>query len=803
MAMNAETTEGLSALVKPKTASRIACDPDHYGDGVAFRFVFPADGLALRAVDVVDGVPKLRFVASPKVLTLNEEDVAVCVRLRLDDKYPEFFYSGFPIGHPFCDTGRLYKLYQPTYLRDTSVGELLAEVDWLMKCLHVGVRSDKSKTKFWSWKETSELEGLATREDFFEDLPNATIVMSCKSVEVQKSDEELVFVSEPRMRIDAVDQKSNSTYSKYITEIFDSVAYYDEPLFLKMKEIVKLILVIDWFKEKGVKFSRQWVMEHTKKVKQTIPQAIRVRGPKMSDDVIQYVINQLQQKVYSHQLQVLRPIAPFITWPDAASIQTVMEEKIFLETGLQLKFKTEFCCSANLTGRLMKVVVATVIRASVDDYDMLYKACDPNFPIDFNFRSGEFITTNVRSWSELYSETVPIPCSWKFPPRGTGTPASITGGVTTREIPVKEIPATVPVTSKCKTPSQQPEIQKSKGQKREKVSNPVARYIPCGKEIAVTASSIRQRKKPKSSIIPKAEIVRRPSSDVRVNTRESERNRAAVRGGVRTLVGWKDGASSTMSRGDGTQVERHSVRVSGEHELTMNGQHLRECRTFGEILLPPALTQSSESERKPQQARGNLPLPSLTSTYEPVVAKGSPTTSEGSEIKSLDGQGDVQPTQPDLMDFATQPPSDQMTSNHDTVDPPIEVMNGNTDDHFSVTDSGISTPHSELASSSSSSEMISNHDAVDQPVEVMDGNTGDHFSVTDSGISTPHSELESSSSSSEMISNHDAFDPPVEVMNGNTDDHFSVTDSGISTPHNELESSSSSSDETDTEMESD
>ena len=481
-----------------------------------------------------------------------------------------------------------------------------------------------------------------------------------------------------------------------------------------------------------------------------------------------------------------------------------MEEKIFLETGLQLKFKTEFRCSANLTGHLMNIVVATVIRASVDDYDMLYKGCDPNFPIDFNFRSGEFITTNVRSWSELYSETVPIPCSWRFPPRGAGAPASITGGVTTRQIPVKEIPATLPVTSKCKTASQQPVIQKSKEQNWEKVSNPVACYIPCGKEIAVTASSKCKRKNPNSSITPKAEIVRVPSSDVRVNTRESEWNRAAVRGGVRTLVGLRDRASSTMSRGDGTPVERrHSVQVSGEHELTMNGQHMAKCRTFGEIPLPSALTQTSESERKPQQAQGNLPLPSLKSAHKLVVTKGSPTTSEGSEIKSLDGQGDAQLSQPKPMDLVMQPPSDQMTSNHDTVGLPVEVVNGNTNDHFSVTDSGISTPNTELESSSSSSEMISNHDAVDQSVEVMYGNTCDHFSVTDSGISTPNTELESSSSSSEMISNHDAFGQSVEVMDGNTCDHFSVTDSGISTSHNELESSSSSSDETDTEMESD
>ena len=99
--------------------------------------------------------------------------------------------------------------------------------------------------------------------------------------------------------------------------------------------------------------------------------------------------------------------------------------------------------------------------------------------------------------------------------------------------------------------------------------------------------------------------------------------------------------------------------------------------------------------------------------------------------------------------------------------------------------------------------MTSNHNAVDQLVEVMTGNTDDHSSVTDSGISTPQNELESSSSSNEMISNHEVVDQPVEVADRNTDDDFSVTDSGIFTPQYELESSSNSSDETDTEMESD
>ena len=71
-----------------------------------------------------------------------------------------------------------------------------------------------------------------------------------------------------------------------------------------------------------------------------------------------------------------------------------------------------------------------------------------------------------------------------------------------------------------------------------------------------------------------------------VHTRESQWNRAVVREGVKTLVGWNDRANSTMSRRDGTPFEqRHSVRVSGEHELTMNGQHMAKCKTFSEIPL--------------------------------------------------------------------------------------------------------------------------------------------------------------------------------------------------------------------------
>ena len=52
---------------------------------------------------------------------------------------------------------------------------------------------------------------------------------------------------------------SNSLYSKYISEIYPSIAYHDEPRFLKMQELIKLILAAEWLTEKGVRKSEQEV----------------------------------------------------------------------------------------------------------------------------------------------------------------------------------------------------------------------------------------------------------------------------------------------------------------------------------------------------------------------------------------------------------------------------------------------------------------------------------------------------------------------------------------------------------------
>ena len=247
-------------------------------EGYEFRFRLPKDGLALRSVALVEGVPEIRFSASPKVPTITEEDFAIACRLASEERRPEFFYIKIPFDHPFF--GRQYKHYSPDWLRGTSVGELLAEADWTMKCLHIGARSNESKTAFWSWAKTSQLQGLATWPDFPRDSESCggSIIMSCESVKVQKGDDFLLFVEEPKMKIE---DQTNSLYSRYITEKYPSIAYYDEPLYLKMQEIPKLILAAEWLKEKGVKISQKWIVQHT-----TTPRVGAVERKKPPSEII-------------------------------------------------------------------------------------------------------------------------------------------------------------------------------------------------------------------------------------------------------------------------------------------------------------------------------------------------------------------------------------------------------------------------------------------------------------------------------------------------------------------------------------
>lgn len=236
-------------------------------DGFSFRFA-TAESRTLRSVAVVNGVPEFRFDPSPKVPALTEEDVAVALRLAQEGKRPEFFYIPIAPHHPFY--GRQYKQYLPEWLEGTSIGETLSESDWGMKCLNIGARSNESKSVFHAWEKTSRLKGLATSTDFPDDNKyGGSVIMSCKSMKIRrKGDEEIEFAGEPRLHIN---YESSLKYTRYINRVLPSVAHHDEPLFLKVGEILKLIVAAEWMlKEKGVKISQRWLEEHCNKPRKTL-----------------------------------------------------------------------------------------------------------------------------------------------------------------------------------------------------------------------------------------------------------------------------------------------------------------------------------------------------------------------------------------------------------------------------------------------------------------------------------------------------------------------------------------------------
>ena len=73
----------------------------------------------------------------------------------------------------------------------------------------------------------------------------------------------------------------------------------------------------------------------------------------------------------------------------------------------------------------------TSIKVSVNDYNLLFGHMDPNQLI------CQGIIPDVKSWNELFNETVPRPHVWQMPYIGVGEPMA-GGGITTHGFQVKE-----------------------------------------------------------------------------------------------------------------------------------------------------------------------------------------------------------------------------------------------------------------------------------------------------------------------------------------------------------------------------
>ena len=314
-----------------------------------------------------------------------------------------------------------------------------------MKCLHVGVRGDKERGIFRSWAATSNLEGLASKEFFPKDsTAPSSIFMTCKEVCTYDDESQLAFVKEPKI---AIDQQHNPGYSNYVTQNFDSIAYYDEPLFFKMKEIIKLILAAEWLRDKGVQFSKKWLEEHASSLQDT-PKPLQVE---LSEEQIAVITKELQQGAEEafRNPALMQPSLSLSKFKDRFSVtQSITHVKNgCIEANFEKTFADPYL--EKTTNLYVPVVQKLRFRASICDLNFVYEGMDPNMPVTLDIDTKEPIKPDVKSWFELYCETEPFPCKWLQDSNDPNlrTPA-LTGGVSTSSIPVRNVPAPVSVPSK-------------------------------------------------------------------------------------------------------------------------------------------------------------------------------------------------------------------------------------------------------------------------------------------------------------------------------------------------------------------
>ncbi|XP_064390178.1 uncharacterized protein LOC135338094 [Halichondria panicea] len=526
------------------------CDMDEYKDGLAFRFKMPKKDLSLRGVSIEDGVPTLLFSVAKKVPSIQEEEVAMCIRLSQENKRPEFSYNGFLPDHPLAGTGRQFKNYKPLYTRRTSIGETLAEIDWQMKCLMVGVRSDKNKEKFWSWTEKSNVDGLASFENFERDpSKDGGVYMKCKRVSICEDANQILFEGEPEMAINSVKYPA---YSRYITEHFDSVAYYDEPLFLKMKEYIKLILAVEWLKEKGVHFSQNWIQEHTAPTYDP-PKSLQVELS--AEETNSLKEEELKEEAKKEVLQGLSQFK-YIRVPEEPTV--TVNSKGFEIT---LKQTIDFFH--------VPLVQKIVVRATTHDFDFLYEGIDPNMPVTLNPDTKETIIPEVKSWSELMGETEFFPCKWLQDPSNVmvRSPA-LTGGISTTNIPVHRVNKSAPVRS---TP------------------------------VTVKASKNLKAQKIHTSAVPTQNVVNAPSSSALVN------RPAIATGGAQWVHGRKDASSSVGMSRDGITIKQSSIHVHGQITQLIDGREVGPRLSLPMHLRLPPKPEASDNEVGPPSMHLRLP----------------------------------------------------------------------------------------------------------------------------------------------------------------------------------------------------
>ena len=370
-----------------------------------------------------------------------------------------------------------------------------------MKCLMVGARSNKEMTNFKAWEKTSKLEGFASTLDFFDDEnpTSQSVFMSCGEEE-----EELWFVGEPHMKIDAGPCKS---YSEYITAILDSIAYYDEPVLLKMREVPKLILVAEWLKKHDVPISESWMNENIQPKPEVVKDLQQRQRKHPSVRELEPMLKTLVEKPRPTTL-------PHISFGSSEihvdRVQVLDDHLIEWKDTRKVKIPW-----------LPEVTVTRKVRASFDDFDRVYERLDPAMPINF-FPGIDPVQKApvVSSWSELSQLVVSCPVVWQPALLGFTKPTE-GGGVNMGNVAAKATHKVPPVKEEIKGGSRRPTVVKQEQFRGYPDDNAMG--------IAARKGKAKQKKAP-ADIIPKSESgFSVPTASVRAETELYRRNKAVHR----------------------------------------------------------------------------------------------------------------------------------------------------------------------------------------------------------------------------------------------------------------------------------
>lgn len=290
-------------------------------------------------------------------------------------------------------------------------------------------------------------------------------------------------------------------------------------------------------------------------------------------------------------------------------------EKTITESGIEVKIVSTRVPASPV---LPKVEVTTTLRASMNDYNMLYKGMDPNMPIRPQIPGiSDAIVPNVQSWSELFAETVPWPRTWKMPYDGVEI-LSATGGVSTCSIPVKETVATrsgVQVPTKAAVGANMPVRElKRQGQYVKQSNGLVGVEARRGKR----EEAMRVR----SDMVPQPNVVSRPSNDVTSKTEQTLLNRELKRQGLKQAYGWDDcvGGQRVVHDEKGQRIrEERGMRRYVKQETTINGKQ--------EGIRPPPNLQPLPLGEEQQAAALPAGLTGLFSPDSSIASKDSGFTS--------------------------------------------------------------------------------------------------------------------------------------------------------------------------------